>query len=89
MIGYAQNPICSYIYAVEFTFTEFGHQESNFVLFTQALDHIILTTATKLKSRKDLEQQPDLVSDFFGLAMRILRYNETVFFGSGQLPLFG
>jgi transportin-3 len=82
MQGYQINPIGSYVYAVEFCFTEFGHQPQNAELFVEAFDFIIKTTAQALNSRSDLEQQPDLVNDFFGMAMRYVRYNKAIFFRS-------
>lgn len=88
MIGYQQNQIGSYVYAVEFCFTEFGHQPQHADLFVEAFDFIVKITYEKMTTKEYCEQNPDLVNDFFGMAMRYIRYSKSLFFKSNELEVF-
>ena len=52
MIGYQQNQIGSYVYAVEFCFTEFGHQPQHTDLFVEAFDFIVKNTYDKMMTKE-------------------------------------
>jgi transportin-3 len=39
-------------------------------------------------TKEQCEQNPDLVNDFFGMAMRYIRYNKSLFFKSNALEIF-
>jgi hypothetical protein len=41
MNGYRQNKLGTFVYAVEFSFMEYGHQPQHTDLFLEALDFII------------------------------------------------
>ena len=82
MLGYKQNPLGTFVYAVEFCFAEFCHQPQHNDMFIEALDYIIKTSSEVLVSKDVCEQNPDLINDIFGMAMRYVRYNKTLFFSS-------
>lgn len=54
----------------------------------EALDFIIKSSSDFLVSRDVCEQNPDLINDIFGMAMRYVRYNKALFFSSQHLELF-
>lgn len=78
----------SFVYAVEFCFTEFGHQPQHRDMFIEALDFIIKTSSDLLATVDDCQQYPDLLNDIYGMSMRYVRYNKSLFFASSQLEQF-
>jgi len=46
---------------------------------------VINHTNTFFHSSLQMEENPDLVADFFGMCARFLRYNNQVFYASSQL----
>lgn len=88
MLGYQKNQHGTFVYAVEFCFTEYGHQPQNAEIFIEAFDFVVKITDQYLNSRELCEQNPDLINDFFGMAMRYVRYDKAIFFKSTQLEIF-
>jgi len=73
------------VYAVEFCFSEFGHQPQNEEIFIEAFYFVVKITNECLITREKCEQNPDLVNDFFGMSMRYVRYNKKLFYSSNLL----
>ena len=88
MLGYQKNQLGSFVYAVEFSFSEFGHQPQNADIFVEAFDFVVKVTNECLPTREKCEQNPDLINDFFGMSMRYVRYNKALFYSSNQLHVF-
>lgn len=85
MHGFKQNPLGSFVHAVEFCFMEFGHQTDKSELFTQAFDYVIEHSGQYLVSREVCEQNPDLMNDIFGLCLRIVKHNDLLFYDATKL----
>lgn len=51
-------------------------------MFIEALDFIIKTSSDLLATVDDCQQYPDLLNDIFGMSMRYVRYNKSLFFAS-------
>jgi len=68
LTGYQLNPIGSYVYGVEFCFTDFGKMPQYKQMFVQAFDFICKQTNLVLHSKEECAKNPDLVNDFFGIA---------------------
>lgn len=82
MLCYSQNAIGPFLYSVEFTLTKFGKDDAHANLFQEALDFVVEHSSQVLASPGNCERSPELMNDFFGMTLRYLRYNETLFFNS-------
>ena len=88
MQGFEKNPIGPFLYALEFTVTEFGSSQENELLFVQAFDYFCKNIIEVLATPENCMRNSYLTNDYFGLCKRILRYNEFIFYRNSHLMNF-
>ena len=87
MEGYQKNAIGSFVYTVEFSMSQYGHEPEFSALFKEAFEYICSTTEQILATQKNCERNPELVNDFFGLCKRYIRHNRVIFYQSTTLEI--
>ena len=65
--------------------TVYGENEARLADLQLMFDKMCEHTFTLITSQEDFQVHPDIAADFFGMAMRYMRYCSKVIFGSTQI----